>query len=149
MPRTHIKDIPAKLGEKVKIKGFVQTIRDQGSIKFLMVRDVTGLIQAVILKNSPAFETANELTTESVIKLTGLVKEEKQAPSGYEIETKEIEILSKSNSELPIPVVVEKGGEETNQSTRLDWRWIDLRRPEKLNTFKVWTELENGFRKYF
>ncbi len=149
MERTHIKDVATKAGSEILVKGFVQAIRDQGKIKFLILRDITGTIQAVLLKNHPSFEQANELTLESVVSIKGLAKEEKQAPSGYEIEAYEIEILSKAEPILPIPVVVEKGGAETEQPTRLDYRWIDLRKQDKAHIFKVWTALEEGWRKYW
>ena len=54
MQRTCVKDLKAKIGEQVSIKGFVHAIRDQGGIKFLIIRDVTGLIQAVVLKSEKA-----------------------------------------------------------------------------------------------
>ena len=148
--RIHIKDLPKMAGESVTIAGFVQNIRNQGSIKFLIIRDVTGTVQCVVLKSSAeAFAIAGELSLESVVKITGLAKAEKQAPGGYEIEAKEIEVLSKSEPVLPIPVVTEKSGGETDQPTRLDFRWIDLRKEDNLKIFKVWTALEKGFRKYF
>jgi nondiscriminating aspartyl-tRNA synthetase len=149
MERTHIQEIPTKVGESVKIAGFVHAIRNQGSIKFIILRDVTGLIQNVVLKSSPAFAQAEELSLESVVEIEGLAKAEKQAPGGFEIEAQNINILSKAAPELPIPVVTEKGGEETNQPQRLDYRWLDLRKPENTKIFKVWTAFEKGARDYF
>jgi aspartyl-tRNA synthetase len=49
--------------------------------------------------------------------------------------------------ELPIPIVVQKGGGEAEQPLRLDWRWIDLRRPEHTAIFKTWNALEQGMRR--
>ncbi len=150
MKRTYIKDIQKHIGETVELAGFVQAIRNQGSIKFLILRDTTGTIQCVVLKNNEnAFKTVEDLTLESVVKISGTAKEEKQAPSGFEVEAQEIHILSKSEAILPIPVVVEKSGGETEQPTRLDYRWIDLRKPDKLKIFKTWGALEQGFRKYW
>lgn len=147
--KIHTKEVKEHLGQTISVAGFAQSIRDQGNIKFLILRDVTGIIQCVILKNCADFDKFKEITLESVLLITGLAKEEKQAPNGYEIQVEKIEILSKSDPELPIPVVIEKGGEEPDQPKRLDWRWIDLRRPEKGEIFKVATYLENGIRKYF
>ena len=150
MERIHIKDLKTKIGETVLIKGFVQAIRDQGGIKFLLVRDATGLIQAVVLKSeAEAFEFVKEITLESVVHLEGKVKEEKQAPGGFELQAFVIKMLSKAEPELAIPVVTEKSGEETDITKRFDWRWLDLRKAERLQIFKVWTELEAGFRDYF
>ncbi|HEY4505514.1 MAG TPA: aspartate--tRNA(Asn) ligase [Candidatus Paceibacterota bacterium] len=149
MKRTYNKDIGGSVGQEISVSGFVQTERVQSKIIFLVLRDITGVIQTVIEASSPAFETAKALSHESVVTLTGVVKEAKQAPGGFEINVKDIEILSVANPELPIPVVVKGSDEETEAPTRLDYRWLDLRKPEKAKIFKVWTELEKGFRKYW
>lgn len=149
LDRIHSADLPQYVGKKVTLACFVQTIRAQGRISFIILRDVTGTAQAVVTKDSPAFQTVGELTLESVVAITGTAKAEKQAPGGHEVEVESIEILSKADPELPIPVVGEKGGQETQLPTRLDWRWIDLRKPHNLKIFKIWTELEKGVRKYF
>lgn len=149
MNRVYINKLKEYLGQKVKIDGFVQTIRDQGSIKFLIVRDISGIIQTVITKSNPgAMKVAESLSLESVVEIEGLVREEKQAPGGFEVGIENLKILTRANPELPIPVV-EKGQEETDQQIRLDWRWLDLRKPEKALIFKVWTVMEQAFRNYF
>lgn len=149
MKRTLAKEIKTRLGQQVTIQGWVQTLRDQGSIKFLIVRDISGLIQVVISKeNIEVFLACKELTLESVIEIEGLVKEEKQAPEGIEIKAQSIKILSLAEAGLPIQVI-EKTNNETDQQIRLDWRWMDLRKPEKALIFKVWTAMEQAFREYF
>lgn len=148
MNRTYIKDLPAVAGTKVEVKGFVQALRIQSKVSFMNVRDITGIVQVVILKDSPALENVKNLSLESVVKVTGLAKAEKNAPGGVEIQIESLEVLSASVPELPIPVVV-KSGEETEAPIRFDYRWIDLRKPEKTKIFRVWTELEKGFRKYW
>ncbi len=147
--RTYINKLPEHIGQSVVLKGFVQAIRNQGGIKFLILRDVTGLVQLVVLKSSAAFEKVSGLTLESVIEVIGTVKEEKQAPGGIEVAADDFVVLGEAAPELPIPVVVEKGGEETEVSKRLDWRFIDLRKPEKAQIFRIWTELERGVRDFF
>lgn len=148
MNRIYIKDLKAHVGEEIIIVGFVQAIRNQGGIKFLIVRDVTGNTQVVVLKSEKdAFEFVNEITLESVVAITGKPKEEKQAPNGVELQAFKIELLSKAAPELPIPVI-EKAGEDIDITKRLDWRWLDLRRPEGLQIFKVWTQMENSIRQY-
>ena len=149
MQRTYTKDLKEKIGQEVRIDGFVQTRRDQGGIKFVVLRDVTGTVQCVVLKQSgEVFEQVGALSLESVAEVFGLVKEQKQAPGGFEVEIKSLKVLSRAEP-LPIPVIEEKGGNEVDSSLRFDFRWIDLRKPEKLKIFKVWTALEKGFRKYF
>lgn len=149
MERTYIKDLAGKVGEEVLLKGFVHTLRVQSKIIFLVLRDITGLVQVVVMKDSPTFETVKGLSSESVVEITGSVKAEKNAPGGFEIDIKSINVLNKANPELPIPVFMKKGAEETEAPTRLDYRWLDLRKPEKSQIFKVWTELEKGIRDYF
>ena len=149
MDRIHVSEIKQNTGKQVKIAGFVQVIRDQGSIKFLLVRDISGIAQVVVLKkNEAAMKVAEILSLESVVEITGLAKEEAQAPGGFEVSAENIEVLSLSDPELPIPVF-EKGQEETDQAIRLDWRWIDLRKPKNALVFKVWTTMEAAFREYW
>ncbi len=148
MQRIHIKELSQHVGKEVLVKGFVHTIRIQSKIIFLILRDITGIVQTVIeAKDAEVFEAAKSLAAESVVSITGLVKEYAQAPGGVEISVSEIEILSAANPELPIPVIIKGSDEETEAPTRFDYRWIDLRKPEKAKIFKVWGALEQGFRK--
>lgn len=149
MGRTYIKDLVEKAGKKVEIDGFVHALRIQSKIAFINIRDITGIAQVVVMKDSPTFETVKGLSLESVVRVAGAAKAEKNAPGGVEIQIESIEVLSVAAPELPIPVVSAKGGEETEAPTRFDYRWIDLRKPEKAKIFKVWTELEKGFREYW
>ena len=145
----HINEVKGQVGKQVTVLGFAQTIRVQSKIIFLILRDITGTIQIVITADKKDFEVAKGLSVESVIKVTGLAKDTPQAPGGVEIELESLEVISQSASELPIPVIFQKGGEETEAPVRFDYRWIDLRKPEKAKIFKVWTELEKGFRKFW
>lgn len=148
MQRTYISDLKNHIGKEVSISGFIHILRIQSKIIFLILRDVTGIVQTVVEASSPAFDVAKNLSHESVIAITGQVKEAKQAPEGFEINVSNIEVLSFADPELPIPVIT-KGGEKTEAPIRFDYRWIDLRKPEKAKIFKVWTELEKGFRKFW
>ncbi len=146
MKRTYVEKIKTKIGKKILIKGWAQTIRAQGSISFLVLRDITGCIQCIALQES-VVERVGQIKMESVLEVYGIVKEEKQAPEGYEVEIIEIKILSEPKEALPIPVV-EKSESETSLSKRLDYRWLDLRKPKNSLIFKIWTEMEKGFREY-
>ncbi|MCB9823424.1 aspartate--tRNA(Asn) ligase [Candidatus Nomurabacteria bacterium] len=149
MERTFIKDIGSKVSKEVLLKGWVHTIRDQGSIKFVLLRDITGICQLIFTQeNKEVFDKASGLSLESVVEVVGVAQEMPQAPKGLEIKATSIVTLSEAAAELPIPVV-EKGGGETEQPKRLDWRWIDLRKPEKALIFKVWTWMEHYIREYF
>jgi nondiscriminating aspartyl-tRNA synthetase len=148
MERVMIAQLHEKVGREVTICGWVHTLRNQGKIRFMILRDITGLIQVVVLKDKTAAFTATaNLPEESVVKITGLLKAEKQAPGGFEIQADTIDVLSVAAPELPIQVV-EKGGNEAELPLRLDWRWIDLRKPERALIFKAWTVMEQAFRNY-
>ncbi|MBI2013805.1 MAG: aspartate--tRNA(Asn) ligase [Candidatus Colwellbacteria bacterium] len=150
MRRVYVSDIKDYIGKKVKVDGFAQIIRDQGNIKFIVLRDITGIIQIVVhKKNKEAMAVADGLTHESVVEIEGLAKEEKQAPGGFEVSAEKIKILSLSNAELPIPIIEKGKQEEAEAPKRLDYRWLDLRKPEKAKIFRVWTEFEKGIRDYF
>jgi aspartyl-tRNA synthetase len=150
MQRIHVSEIKKHVGKPVLIAGFVQTIRDQGNIKFLLVRDASGLAQVVITKKYPdAMAAVASLSLESVVEVEGLAKEEAQAPGGFEVGAEIIKVLSAAEPEMPIPVHEKGRQEEAEQSVRLDWRWIDLRKPKNLLIFKVWTTMEEGFREYW
>ncbi len=99
-------------------------------------------------ENSDTFKIANELTHESVISIIGIVKENKQAPGGIEIGVEKITLLSLADAELPIPII-EKTDNETDQSIRLDWRWIDLRKHEKGFVFIIANRVEQLIKEFF
>ncbi|MEI6478276.1 MAG: aspartate--tRNA(Asn) ligase [bacterium] len=149
MERTYTAQAGSKPGEKVRLMGFLQTARRQSKIQFLILRDVTGTIQCVVSKEHEAvFAAAEDISLESVIVVEGVAVAAPQAPGGAEIQVESVEVLSAAAPELPIPVV-EKGEGETDQSLRLDYRWLDLRKPKNLLIFQVWTTFEEAFMKYF
>jgi asparaginyl-tRNA synthetase len=92
----YIEDIGAYQGKEVTIKGWLYNKRSSGKIRFILIRDGTGIIQSVITKGEipdPVFDIADKVTNESSIILTGTVKEEKRAPGGYEIVAKDLKII--------------------------------------------------------
>lgn len=147
MKRVPTSEVMSHVGKTITIVGFVHAVRNQGKIGFLRIRDKFGSLQVVVLKNHEAAFTAMEsLTLESVVAVTGLAKDAGSVPEKCEIEAETIEILSAAAPELPIPVAGEKGGGASDVTLRFDWRWLDLRLPEKQKIFKVWTALEKGSR---
>jgi nondiscriminating aspartyl-tRNA synthetase len=140
-----VHEVPSHIDKQVKICGWVQTIRDQSKIKFVIIRDRSGTVQSVILSSAPQpFEAISGISSESVIAVTGKIVASKQAPNGVEIIADHIEVLSLADSPLPIQVV-DKNTEDADLNVRLDWRWIDLRKPEKQLLFKTWTVLDQAF----
>src|SRR5262245_56061832 len=104
MKHTYIEDISKREGQEVTLKGWLQNKRSSGRIQFLIVRDGTGNIQGVISKAAVApevFEQFDRVTQESAIAVTGKVRADKRAPSGFEMDVTSYEIISVAD-EYPI-----------------------------------------------
>ncbi|MCD8527570.1 OB-fold nucleic acid binding domain-containing protein [Candidatus Woesebacteria bacterium] len=126
MTRTLILDTVHQVGETVTLNGWVDTKRDHGKITFIDLRDRSGVVQCV------GFKMMSELTVESVVSLTGLVKARPEKlinpdlPTGtVEIEVQEYEILNKAEE---LPILVKEDGRKENEEVRLKYRYLDLRR---------------------
>ncbi|MEM3801786.1 MAG: OB-fold nucleic acid binding domain-containing protein, partial [Saccharolobus sp.] len=100
MYRTHlILELNQDIVEKeVKVAGWIHNIRNLGGKIFVILRDKSGLGQIVIEKDSPAYEKVKDLTLESTVVISGIVKKDERAPNGIEIHAKDIEILSYAKS---------------------------------------------------
>lgn len=134
-------DISSKdFGKKVTVAGWVEDVRNIGSIAFIILRDKKGTLQVTVFKkdNPELFKSIVNISRESVISVKGLCKESDKARNGYEIIPEEFEILSLSEAPLPLGVV-DKVGVELD--TRLDNRFIDLRKPEVQAIFKIRSEI--------
>lgn len=149
MKHLNASELKKRVGKQVVVEGWVHAIRNQGSIAFIVLRNENGIFQGVILKKSEkAFEVCKDLSNESVIKMTGKIQLQQAAPQGVEVMVDSITVLSYADPLLPIPVS-ENADNEADQQKRLDWRWLDLRRPEKRLIFEVWTTLEHAARTYW
>lgn len=145
--RTHISSIPLKEGETVLFQGAVETIRAKSKIIFLILRDISGTCQAVTYEGLETFEKAKELTKESIISALCRVKLTTQTPQGFELELLTLEILSKAQPQLPIPVV-EKGSEQVGAEAKQDWRFLVWRRQKERVILKALSALDQGFRTF-
>jgi asparaginyl-tRNA synthetase len=104
MSQVYIEDISKHEGQEVTLKGWLQTKRSSGKIQFLILRDGTGTIQCVIVANNVApevFEQYDKITQESALIVTGKVRADKRAPSGFELDVIKYEIVSIAD-EYPI-----------------------------------------------
>ncbi len=146
MKRTLIKQTPKLIKETILLKGWVNSVRSHGKIIFFDLRDRSGLVQ-VIAENLKL-----DLKPESVIYVTGLVKERpenlvnrKLAPGTIEVEAKKIEVIS-SSIELPLPLNTD--GLEINEEVRLKYRYLDIRRPRMTSNLKLRSKLVKYIRDY-
>lgn len=150
MERTYVKDINAKLdGKKVLIKGWVYELRDLSKIKFILLRDMTGVVQAVALSSKlPAniLKLISELSSESVVEIEGSVKANKEAKKGYEVVVENLKVDSKAQP-LPISVFEKDKTISIDLGKRLDFRSVDLRKPENIAIIKIEAALVEGLQK--
>ncbi len=142
-------DVGDQDDQRVCLRGFAQTIRKQSKACFLLLRDKTGLVQCVVDESSPdLFAQAESLATESVVKIIGLVCKEERAKGGYEVRIQELVVLSASEAQKPMPIFG-ADAEGVDPNVRMDYRWLDLRKPEKRLVFEVWTALEQALRAFW
>ena len=133
------------IGESIVIAGWVQRIRNLGSMKFIDLRDQFGITQIVVNGNS-----ADNLVTECVIQVKGTVIERTsknpKIPTGeIEIEAKEIELLGKCKNILPFEINSEKAA-DAREDLRLEYRFLDLRNEKLHKTIILRSEIMKTIR---
>lgn len=149
MERVQITELSSHIGEEVRIRGRVDTIRDQGKIIFIVLRDRSGKVQTVAWHgDEDVFKTAKTLTLESVVDIVGEVKEAKQVASGYEVGIKNLKIDSLAKAPLPIVIEDEHTDNVSALDRRLDYRWIDLRSEKNQLMMAVATLMGQALRDY-
>jgi len=105
MPERHwIEDLPQRAGQTVTVRGWVATTRSSGKIAFVVVRDGTGFLQAVLSKKDlpdDVWDAFGKLTHETSLELSGVVRADARAPGGVELQASDLRILGPS-PEFPI-----------------------------------------------
>lgn len=143
MARTFIIDLPSKIGEQVTVRGWVQVVRDQKRVQFVVVRDESGLVQAVLGKDDPPSalnQKISALTSESAVTISGtIVADERVKLGGLELQLESVAVDSLAEPETPI-------APDSALDKRIDWRYLDLRRPDRRLIFEVQTTVEHSMR---
>ena len=147
MERTLIKDLKDKVGEQVKIQGWISVRRDQGKMVFFDFRDRSGSVQGVVLPTEElAMAVAKEVRAEYVVSATGLVNKRPEKNinldvmnGDVELQVQALEILSKA--EIPFEL-----GSEVNLDTYLDHLPFTLRSEKAKDIFKVQETIIKAFR---
>jgi len=96
MKWVYIEDIADYKGQQVELRGWVYNKRSSGKVRFLLIRDGTGILQGTIFseeKEHPLFQKFEALTQESSVIVRGKVSEDKRAPGGFELDIEEIEVI--------------------------------------------------------
>ena len=131
--RTHYCDeITTKdIGQKVRIAGFVETIRDLGGLVFLDIRDMYGIVQVVTSAESKDVDVISHIPTQSVVTVYGIVRERSEDTINLKLKTgkveiyiEEIKILGKRTKALPFEI---GGDTPVREDLRLKYRYLDLR----------------------
>ncbi|MGB2764934.1 MAG: asparagine--tRNA ligase [Candidatus Aminicenantaceae bacterium] len=141
----YIEDISNFKDQEVEIRGWVYNKRSSGKIRFLLVRDGTGILQGTIFspkKDSPLFKQFDDLTQESSIIIRGRVREEKRAPGGHEINIEEINIVQIAQ-EYPITP------KEHGIPFLMEHRHLWLRSQKQHAVLQIRTELVKAIRNFF
>jgi asparaginyl-tRNA synthetase len=141
----YIEDIGKHEGEEVTIKGWLHNRRSSGKIHFLIVRDGSGFIQAVMSKaavGDEMFKTADHLSQETSIIVTGTARADKRAPSGYEIDLKQLEVVSPAHD---FPITPKEHGVDY----LLDRRHLWIRTERQQAILRVRHEIINAVRDFF
>ncbi|MDL2260729.1 aspartate--tRNA(Asn) ligase [Methanimicrococcus sp. OttesenSCG-928-J09] len=135
-------------GKTVTFSGWAHEIRDLGGITFLVLRDRTGRAQVTILKKKvdpELLETVKRMSRESVITVTGTIKAEPKAPGGYELMPESITVICEAQSPLPMDTT---GKVDAELDTRLDNRFMDLRREEQTAVFLIRDTVQQSIRDF-
>jgi len=141
----YIEDIGRHAGEEVTIKGWLHNRRSSGKIHFLIVRDGTGFIQAVMSKaavGDEQFQRADHLSQETSLVVTGTARADSRAPGGFEIDVKRLDIVGESHD---YPITPKEHGVDY----LLDRRHLWIRTERQQAILRVRHEIVNAVRDFF
>lgn len=133
---------------KVEIIGWVHDSRALGKIRFILLKDISGLIQVTAVKGKTkeeVFDLMDKISSESVIYVKGSVIKSKKAPGGLEIVPEELKVIAEADK-LPIDV---SDFSKTELPKRLDYRFLDFHNRKTQAIFKIQSTISMAFREHF
>lgn len=145
MSKVYISDIGKHSGQTVTLKGWLYNKRSSGKLVFLQLRDGTGVIQCVVFKGDVSeeiFKLADSLTQESSITVTGIVKEDKRSPIGFELGVSDVTLIQAAK-DYPI------SPKEHGTAFLMDNRHLWLRSSRQVAILKIRDEIIFAIREYF
>ena len=143
----------ADKGKSVTLIGWVQSVRDHGGIIFVDLRDREGITQVVFHPDCPVYRDAQKLKDESVIQIFGTVAMRENDTVNPSLKTGEIEVVADNMiipnvcETLPSPLDNERA-DKVNEDLRLQYRYLDLRRPRNLNLLRMRHKAAKALREY-
>jgi asparaginyl-tRNA synthetase len=141
-----ISNLARHSGTTVTVRGWVSHLRSSGKIAFIVVRDGTGLLQAVLVKSQvkpEVWERFPQLTQETCVSVTGEVRQEARAPGGYEMGVTSLDVLGSSPIDYPIQP------KEHGIDFLLDNRHLWLRSQRQVAILRVRHEIEQAIHDFF
>src|SRR5574340_933499 len=141
----YIEDIATCEGQPVTIRGWIHHRRSSGKIHFLVIRDGTGVIQAVMSKQAVSpelFALADHLSQETSLVVQGTVRADKRAPGGYELDVTALEVVGQSED---YPITPKEHGVDY----LLDRRHLWIRSDRQQAILRVRHEIINAVRDFF
>lgn len=145
MGKVYIADLEKFVGTEVTLSGWVYNARSSGKIRFLLLRDGTGIVQCVIAKGQvpdEVFDKFSDLSQESSVVVTGSVRKEARAPGGYEVDTKNVEIIQIA---VDYPITPKEHGIEFLADKRHLW----LRSSRQVAILRVRHRIVKAIRDFF
>lgn len=145
MERILVNQLKSCVGKIVRFCGWIQTLRVQKRMQFLVIRDHTGSIQVVHERaiDDLLTQVIDTMTPESAVEITGKVVSNSAVKlGGVEVVIETLNVLNMADTPNPI-------GINPTLETRLDWRFLDLRTPQNLLIFKVQTAAEHAMREFW
>lgn len=143
--RYYIDELKKYVGQTVELKGWVYNTRGSKKIKFLILRDGTGICQCTFFTgecDETAFNEFDKLTQETSVKVTGVVKEEPRSPGGYELAAQSFTVIAPS---VDYPITPKEHGTDFLMNNRHLW----LRSKRQHAIMRVRSELINAIRSFF
>ncbi|MCU1437571.1 MAG: aspS [Naasia sp.] len=144
--RTLVKDLAALEDGPVAVAGWVETVRDQKKVQFVVLRDESGAVQLVRPRpegDDDISRSISELTLGSFVRVEGDLKHDERVKlGGIEVKVAELDVVGPALPENPI-------ADDSSIDKRLDWRFLDLRRPEQNLVFRVQTTFEHALRTWW
>lgn len=134
--------------KKTVLKGWVEGVRNLGSLIFLTIRDINGKYQVTLSKERDPglFELGKSLRNESVLEVVGEKKENSKAVNGYEIIPEKLHVYTES--EQPVPLNLNKNV-DSSLDKDLDHRFLSLRKEKTSATFKIQSTISNSIVRFF
>ena len=147
-PVATVATLSAHEGQTVTLQGWLYNLRASGKLLFPIFRDGTGTIQGIVPKaavSEELFETLKKLTLESSLKVTGRVRADARAPSGFELDVEALEVLQRVPDETPFPITLKEHGVDFLMEHRHLW----LRTPRQSAILRVRATIMRAAAEYF